>query len=50
MTVTIGDVNDKPPKFSKPVYKGSVEENAKLGRTILQVTVADPVLSQRDPT
>ena len=50
VTVTVGDVNDNPPKFSQPVYEGSVEENAKLGRTILQVTATDPDLTQRDPT
>ncbi len=46
VTVNVGDINDNPPKFSKPVYLGSVEENARFGTTILQVTATDPDLGQ----
>ena len=46
VTVTVGDINDNPPKFSNPVYYGSVEENADRGTTILQVTATDPDLGQ----
>lgn len=46
VTVNVGDINDNPPKFSKPVYYGSVEENARFGTTILRVTATDPDLGQ----
>ena len=46
VTVTVGDINDNPPMFTKPVYFGSVEENAKYGTTVLQVTAKDPDLGQ----
>ena len=46
VTVTVGDINDNPPRFSKPVYYGAVEENAKFGTTVLQVTATDPDLGQ----
>ena len=46
VTVNVGDINDNPPKFSKSVYFGSVEENARFGTTILQVTATDPDLGQ----
>ena len=48
VTVTVGDINDNPPRFSLPVYYGSVPENAKLGTTVLQVTAKDPDLGQRN--
>jgi len=46
VTVNVGDINDNPPKFSKPVYYESVEENARFGTTILRVTATDPDLGQ----
>lgn len=46
VTVNVGDINDNPPKFSKPVYYGSVEENARFGTTVLSVTATDPDLGQ----
>ena len=46
VTVTVGDINDNPPKFSQPVYFGSVEEKARYGTTVLQVRATDPDLGQ----
>ena len=46
VTVNVGDINDNPPRFSKSIYFGSVEENAKFGTTIVQVTATDPDLGQ----
>ena len=46
VTVNVGDINDNPPKFSKSIYFGSVEENARYGTTILKVTATDPDLGQ----
>lgn len=46
VTVTVGDINDNPPKFSKPVYFGSVEEKARFGTAVLQVSATDPDLGQ----
>ena len=46
MTVNVGDINDNPPRFSKSIYFGSVEENAGFGTTIVQVTATDPDLGQ----
>ena len=46
MTVNVGDINDNPPRFSKSIYFGSVEENARFGTTIVQVTATDPDLGQ----
>lgn len=46
VTVAVGDINDNPPQFSKPVYYGSVEENARFGTTILKVSATDPDLGQ----
>lgn len=46
VTVNVGDINDNPPKFSKSVYFGSVEEKARPGTTIVQVTATDPDLGQ----
>ena len=46
MTVNVGDINDNPPRFSKSIYFGSVEENAAFGTTIVQVAANDPDLGQ----
>ncbi|PFX21141.1 Cadherin EGF LAG seven-pass G-type receptor 2 [Stylophora pistillata] len=46
VTVNVGDINDNPPRFSKSVYFGDVEENARFGTTVLQVTATDPDLGQ----
>ena len=46
VTVNVGDINDNPPRFSKSIYFGSVEENAGFGTTIVQVTATDPDLGQ----
>lgn len=42
MTVTLVDVNDNPPVFSKPVYYSSVAEDSRWGTTILKVSAKDP--------
>lgn len=46
VTVTVGDINDNPPKFSQPVYFGSIEEKARFGTTVLRVHATDPDLGQ----
>ena len=46
VTVTVGDINDNPPKFSQLVYFGSVVEKARYGTTVLRVRATDPDLGQ----
>ena len=46
VTVNVGDINDNPPRFSKSIYFGSVEENTRFGTTIVQMTATDPDLGQ----
>ncbi|XP_063058928.1 protocadherin gamma-C5-like [Engraulis encrasicolus] len=39
--VTVQDNNDNEPRFELPVYKASVQENAKPGHVVIRVTAAD---------
>lgn len=38
---TILDVNDSPPKFSKPEFSASVKEDALIGQTVATITAVD---------
>uniref|UniRef100_A0A671QE27 Cadherin domain-containing protein n=1 Tax=Sinocyclocheilus anshuiensis TaxID=1608454 RepID=A0A671QE27_9TELE len=40
--VTVFDVNDNAPVFSKTMYKAQVLENAPIGTTILKLNATDP--------
>ncbi|XP_057327404.1 cadherin-23 isoform X2 [Microplitis mediator] len=42
VTVTILDVNNKPPKFSNSTYLVYVSERAAIGDSVLKVTATDP--------
>ncbi|XP_031559365.1 cadherin EGF LAG seven-pass G-type receptor 2-like [Actinia tenebrosa] len=50
MTVTVLDINDNPPKFSKSEYQASISEKATFGSSVLQVTAKDPDAGQTDVT
>ncbi len=39
--VSVMDVNDNAPEFSKEVYEGSLSENAPLGTKVLRVSAFD---------
>ncbi|XP_068182470.1 protocadherin beta-16-like [Antennarius striatus] len=39
--VTVLDVNDNAPVFSKPVYKASVTENSALGTIVTKISASD---------
>ena len=41
VNITITDVNDNPPKFSRKQYTTNVPEDVSIGTTILQVTASD---------
>ncbi|XP_050721222.1 fat-like cadherin-related tumor suppressor homolog [Eriocheir sinensis] len=41
VTVTVTDVNDNPPEFSRSVFKGDVSEAAAPGHVVLQVSASD---------
>ncbi|XP_064610099.1 protocadherin Fat 1-like isoform X2 [Liolophura sinensis] len=41
VNINVTDVNDMPPRFSQPIYSGSIREDAKEGETILQVMATD---------
>ncbi|KAL0182391.1 hypothetical protein M9458_021766, partial [Cirrhinus mrigala] len=40
--VTVLDINDNAPVFSKTMYKAQVLENASIGNTILKLNATDP--------
>jgi hypothetical protein len=40
--VTIVDVNDEPPVFSRPVYQAKIPDSAAVNSVILQVSAVDP--------
>ncbi|CAG0914761.1 unnamed protein product [Notodromas monacha] len=42
VSITVQDVNDEPPRFSRRLYAGSVSEAANVGDRVLQVSAADP--------
>ena len=37
VSIDVDDVNDNPPRFLKPVYRGCVSEAASVGTSVLQV-------------
>uniref|UniRef100_A0A3B3BAZ1 Protocadherin alpha-10-like n=1 Tax=Oryzias melastigma TaxID=30732 RepID=A0A3B3BAZ1_ORYME len=39
--VTVLDINDNAPVFSQSLYKATVQENAKIGTTIIQLNATD---------
>lgn len=41
VNINVEDSNDHPPRFTSPVYKGSIIENAPFGSEVLQVTALD---------
>ena len=42
LPVTVSDVNDNTPVFSRPVYTARIAENNRLGARLLQVNATDP--------
>lgn len=50
ITITVLDVNDNPPKFSKSEYQASISEKATWGASVLQVTAKDPDAGVADVT
>ena len=43
LNVTIGDVNDHPPFFTRSVYSGNVRETATIGAPVLNTTTGQPL-------
>lgn len=41
LTVEVGDVNDQPPLFERPVYNASVAENRDPGEAVVRVAASD---------
>ncbi|XP_072319756.1 protocadherin-23 [Eucyclogobius newberryi] len=41
LTVEVGDVNDRPPLFDRPVYDASVAENRNPGEAVVRVSASD---------
>ena len=39
--IRVTDVNDSPPRFSKPVYKGKVSEAAKKNTVVVSLFATD---------
>ena len=40
--MTVSDMNDNPPAFSRPVYTATVSEDIPVGTEVLRVTATDP--------
>lgn len=45
--IEITDVNDNPPRMSRPVFYPCIVENAPLGTSVLQLDARDPDPSSR---